>query len=247
MIKSEIVGVLILLSAAFSSDADSNRVYLRYPGSKAIEFKMSGLFSFSSYNGTNITFKSFKDKQNAYRVGIKLSGSGGWLSGDESNIYTHILSDSTYKDTSKNDVKNDDQSNLIAEIGVTRLWYSEAKDGISLFYGLGPIIGSSVTKSFVREEGIQPGQDNIEKVYSSNYLVYGGLSTTVGVEWFFYKNMSFHIEYYNVFKAGKEKTVYDRKYWNTEGVNDFIDTEKLDGHYVEISHSAWSGISIYFK
>lgn len=238
---------MVIMTFAYSSDRDSSKVYLRYPGSKALEFKMSGLFDLSGFTGANLSYKSFRDKNSAYRVGVNLQGNYKWDDGSHENFDFTVFTDTTTRDTTTYNIDKN-TSYFLTSFVIQSIKYLSPMNGLSLSYGYGPIIGFSTAIDERKFRNIYSSDDyrylNSRKNELKKY--FGGLSTMIGVEWFFHKNISFHAEYHNSIIFGKRYESKKNNYIYSNGGKSNV-TDEFSGSYVTISRKVWAGVSFYFK
>ncbi len=245
-----VVGLLIALipSIGFSQTGllDTSKVILPHKDSKALEFRMSGLFNLGSYMNSSLALKSFSAPNKAVLYVLDFGLDSYGLSGD-GHEYNYDPSpsdstiDSTYFDRNTYYVNND------ISLSVQWIKYKEPYGNLSLLFGVGPIIGMSVSH---RENTTDPrGRTSTREAQLNNDVsmtVYTGLTPVVGIEWFLHKNFSFHAEYYSIFRVGwrNTKDSTERRYdWG-----DWFESEyDISGLYYNARGYAAAGVSFYFK
>ena len=238
----------MIISIAYPSEDDSSKVYMRYPGSKALEFRMYSVFSLSALTGGNISYKSFRNEKKAIRIGLNFYGNADWKSGKYKEVELDYSIDSTEFDTTSY-IRDINQNYIDFSLGLQFIKYSKPKIGISLCYGFGPLIGYRSNLNNNKDSGLKtklPNEyDHIITDYKSiDEKYYGGITTMIGVEWFFHKSVSFHAEYHNDLMIGKSYYHYltERQYYNGEYEKEDY---KTYGNYLEFTRKVFSGIDTW--
>jgi len=190
--------------------------------------------------------KTFSAPDRATRYSLDFGMDSYDLSGKGHEYkYDPSPSDSTI-DSTKFD-RNYNYVNNSISLSVQWIKYKEPYGSLSLLFGVGPIIGMSVSK---RENVIDPripaNNRDAQLTKDVTMAVYTGLTPLVGVEWFLHKNLSFHAEYYTTIKVGWRNTANnaEREYdWG-----DWYESEyEISGVYYNARGYAAAGVSFYFK
>ena len=241
-----IVISIFLSNMAFGGIFDSTRVVLPHQGSKALEFKLSGLFNFSGYIANGIAYKKFTENDRAVRYTLHTNISGYNEAGD-SFFNNYSQSDSTIDSLANEYDYNRRDSDLM--ISMQWIKYLEPFNNLALLYGIGPIVGLDTygTSRIIEADSISaPGSYIYQKDETFVNTLYTGAIPVIGIEWFLHQNFSFHAEYYTVIKLGwRFKTEYSKDinktgYWNE-------DDRSYSGLYYRTLGYATAGISFYFK
>ncbi|NOZ74942.1 MAG: hypothetical protein GXO90_06125 [FCB group bacterium] len=233
------IGIL-LTGYAFSSP-DSLFAVVPHAGSKALEFRIRGLFNIDSHLGNGITLKTFTGTNRAIRIGIYDNVVVNDESGERNREDYY-----QYQDTLKLSESSIRRLNNLSavQINLQFIRYSAPYYRLSLSYGLGPVLGFSDRQT--KNNTIGRHGDTSVKDNTRTTMIYTGLSTIVGVEWFFRKNISFHSEYHTSIKVGKS---YNKaSHFQLDGFgNWYRTTENRAGPYYQVTGNVWFGTSFYFK
>lgn len=240
-----ILSILIAIPS-FGGIFDSTRIVLPSKGSKAIDFGYSGLLSFGSFSGNTIAFKTFSSPYMASRLILDINLSGTDLSGERTdyNQRYYMVSDTIIIDTNEFVSSNKNIRNSFS-ILFHRIKYQKPYNNLSLYYGIGPILGleaSETVSSDVPDNNFVASYNNGN---SKSLTLFSGVSPSLGIEWFFSKNFSFHVEYLSQFRIGW-KRVTTKTERGGSNYKDF-QNESQDGLYYYSTSHAYAGVSFFFR
>ena len=172
-----IVTLMISTSLAYAQDEQKEVATAKnslQAGAWALQFRISGDFRLSSFQGTVLSLKHHRSSKSAFRLGL---GFDFYVS-EESRVSTQtdtIIAGSEEKF---------DQNRQSIQLEFQYLRYPNPGPRLSYFVGVGPLIGFNrrydQTSSVLAEE-------------TTTWLV--GASGQFGVEWFATRSISFHAEY----------------------------------------------------
>lgn len=219
---------LLCISCIFSQKTDSTKTMHFKKGDKALQFKVSSLFSISSFQGSVFSFKKHYSPEKAVRIGLSITSDYEDLAGDD-----HDLDDSTVIDLVS-------KRNYISLAIVSQfITYKENSNNMFLYYGIGPNI--SLLYAIRNNKRIREELNQDEYIYfTDDRSISIGVSGVIGVEWFYNNNISFLAEYAPSFSFGYKynKEVRFSNYNNNDGL--------LKGTFIKAASSAKMGISFYF-
>jgi hypothetical protein len=233
--KTQLI-VLVLVVLLFSmSNAQEKADTLKIFKTNSLQFRVYDFISLSSFKGALISYKYHCSEKNAWRFGISLRGNSGSQNDERNNYYA----DSTLLDQKRS--LNHWNIQLIAQY----LNYLNVKDEIKLFYGIGPFLGLSIN-NYNTDKVNTFGTTVVyeKKRINENYQI--GITGSLGIEWFFRKNMSLHAEYgfnaYYYIDNDEYQRIYD---YSTDP--DRLEERKVESNGWGIDDtSALLGLSVYF-
>lgn len=223
--------ILLFTFASAQEEVDSSKVF----GTHSIQFRVRGLFSFSSFEGGAISYKYHTSDYTAYRIGITLNARI-W---DEEITHQY-----TSVSTSLFEQNRDNKTMNIALIG-ERLWYFNTKNDIKMFFGAGLRIATIISSFDTEDVNTIDSLNTVyyDKEYKNNHYAFGA-KFSYGIEWFFMKNMSLHAEYGLSVSYFIEE--YSRVMLKTSDEN-YLDSYKNDRSGFEINDTGvLLGLSVYF-
>lgn len=215
-------------------------------GSKALEFKMTGLLNLSQHLGGAITYKSFSKDRKAFRVGIGVDIAKDWDSGNFEKIHYEVGGDSPHYDTTSYDIASPDFLGY-STLSFQAIKYQDPFHSVSLLYGVGGKLGYFINDHKIDYSNLHTLEGN---VYTKNLVserrVFIGLTALIGVEWFMNKNISFHSEYQTDLLLGKKER---KEEWRIDYYSgDWNESNTMvSGNYIDITNRVLAGVSIYFK
>ena len=190
-----------LLCAPFLSNLqaqDTNTEWNR-KDSLAIQFSVNDIIEVdvSPFQAGGISFKKLLPEDRSFRVGIELKGDHNFENRDVDDINPHI--DTTFKERDHNDgywrVRINSQ--FLREHTISE------QQRINLYYGIGPALRVSYDENKqIRDRFYSDYQDergvpwkSQDKDITQSWGLGAGVSTAVGMEWFFKENFSLMLEY----------------------------------------------------
>ncbi len=237
--KKILLAVLVLFlfpySLLFSQSDSVNEKMIKNTGREnslesgkwALQFTIDQNFTLSSFEGSVASVKKQFSSTRALRLGLSLDFS---RSNDETNRLTKI-------DTAKPSYSKGFGYTIF--VYPTYLFYMNPKDPVNLYLGAGFTAGGSYYWSESRQD------DNVAPSYyyqyQQSYSYGGGLTGTIGVEFFPIKNLSIIAEYFASFQYSHNVST---------SIHDYPgDYRKLESHGDEFRFFGKRvnfGLSVYF-
>jgi len=226
--------IIIMCCVVFASGSEPNDGSLRKEGSKALEFKMTGLLSLSQHSGGAITYKSFVANNKARRIGISLDGTKDWDSGEYERINYEVYYDTSYYDTTTYDIDAPDFSSQ-SSLFFQSIKYKDPFHSVSLLYGIGGKLGYVISDRGINNRNLKSKNTSLStKNKISESRLYLGLTALLGFEWYIDKNISFHSEYQTDLLLGKKVRIEERD--NIQYDGDWSKSKsKVSGYYFDIA------------
>ncbi len=231
---------------ALAGPADSSRCTLPHQDARSLDFGLSGLFNLSGYIGNSIAFKHFKTPTTAYRFTLLTDLGGKNQNGSETDHYVDD-NDSLFL---QNDFQNSSKawSGQIM-ISAQKLCYQHPYNKLSLYYGIGPVLGFSVSRNYVTyDPSAVPENTSYTSENESNARTfYTGIVPSVGVDCFLHKNVSVFAEYYTLIKLGWTQTINTRNYVSySNNYYHHTISKDLQGLYWDMQGYARAGVAFFF-
>lgn len=224
-----------------ADEADSIRTGLTrenglHPGMWALMFQIDEDLIPQAFDGMTIAMKRHSSRKSSFRLAFSLGLSVNETEG-EGQYYR--------EDTLRNDSDETRKANGM-EFAVELMYvrYPWPDSYINAFWGLGPVVSFSRSKTESDRTREEPGYDSYEDYfYWFEESWSAGLMGIIGVEWFATRRISFHAEYQCVLKYRSvyRETREERSYY------DAIDIGESTSKYWEFyGRGALFGVSLYF-
>lgn len=159
-------------------------------GAWALLFEVGSNFTLEAFQGFTISAKRHFSDKRALRLGLGISGS---VSLDDEVIDRQLKGDTvTFQEDQEGDLNNES-----VDLIVQHLWYANPKAEVNFFFGVGPLLRFSHSKSETDATEISGGITTLINSTSKETRWTAGFSAVLGVEWFATKHISFLAEYVN--------------------------------------------------
>ncbi len=224
-----------------TADPDSSKVDMPrenglHPGMWALMFQIDEDIVPKAFDGMTFALKRQGSRKSSLRLAFTLGLSVNETEG-ESQYYR--------EDTLRYDSDETRKTNGM-EFAVELMYvrYPWPDSYINAFWGLGPVVSFSRSKTESDRTREEPGYDSYEDYfYFLNESWSAGLKGIIGVEWFATRRISFHAEYQCVLR-------YRSVYRETEEVRASYDVkdigESTSKYWEFYGRGALFGISLYF-
>jgi hypothetical protein len=191
-------------------------------GKFALQFQISDNFNLTNFQGSTFSGKYHFSNRDAVRLGVSLE----FGNADIETIVTRL-------DTSDINKSENNTDNFGFMINLQYIRYFTVTNSIALFGGAGPFINISNQTS---DRTFNEDETEI-KVKSDRDILSVGADMILGVEWWFYKQMSLSAEYGITFSYWSSKDNFSDDNTKAESkINSF----SVNGKHVNF------GISVYF-
>ena len=177
---------------AQTQPADSNSLK---PGAWAFQFGITSNFTLTSFQGTTLALAYHTSDHSALRAGITLSGN--LTDGTD-------LQNSVQGDTNQHQASGDNTSHSVNVTAILQqIWYANPQDVIHMYFGVGPSISYSYSKTTRLQNALTSEQTFYSTGYywtqlnssSSTTQVGIGARGVAGLEWFPVRWFSIRAEY----------------------------------------------------
>jgi len=191
-------------------------------GKFALQFQISDNFNLTNFQGTTFSGKYHFSSRDAVRLGVSIEFS-------DADIETNI----TRLDTSDINKSEDNTNRFGFMVNSQYIRYFTVNNNIALFGGVGPFISISNQTS---DRTINENETEL-KLKSERDIFSFGADMILGVEWWFYKQMSLSAEYGITFSYWSAKDNFSDD--NTKAESN-ISSFSVNGKHVNF------GITVYF-
>mgnify|MGYP000412063481 CR=1 FL=1 len=224
--------------------------------SLAIQFSVNDIIEVdvSPFQAGGISFKKLLPDDRSFRVGIQLKGDHDFNNKDQDKFTTNIDTTNIESDNNEGFWRLRVNSQFLHEYTVSE------QERINLYYGIGPALRVGYNENNRTSNRIysdyQVGRDTPWKIQKKNinqtWELGAGVSTAIGMEWFFTENFSLMLEYapkmivryQNTVREEIHKTKYDpESEWDKD--NEWETTTNNWSVYLSSSNTRF-GISLYF-
>lgn len=196
-------------------------------GKWALQFTIDQNFTLSTFEGSIASVKKQFSSTRALRIGLALDFSH---SKDETNRFTKI-------DTAKPQFSKSFGYSVF--VYPTYMFYMNPKDAVILYAGTGITAGGSYYWTESRQDAeVAP---SYYYLYDRRYSYGGGLTGTIGVEFFPIKNLSIIAEYFASFQYSHSVSKTIRDY-----PGDYTNIESTGDEYEFFGRRVNFGLSVYF-
>jgi hypothetical protein len=226
LIKTNLFGIISLLFffIVFTKVCfPQNESYLdSLDGKFALQFQISDNFNLTNFQGTTFSGKYHLSNRDAVRLGVSLEFGNADIETSVTRLDTSDINKSE---------NNTDEFGIMVNLQYIR--YFTVTSNIALFGGAGPFINIQNQSS---ERTINEDETEV-KVKSDRDIFSTGADILLGVEWWFYKQMSLSAEYGITFSYWSSKDNFSDDNTKAESkINSF----SVNGKHVNF------GISVYF-
>ena len=174
----------------------------------SVQFRVSNLFSLSSFKGSLLSYKYHFSDNHAFRLGLDL----------DSKIDEYDENNDFYGNDTSNNGKTINQTYYDIFVVGEYLYYANPNKEVKLFVGFGPQL--NLYKSRQKTDEIFYSDTSASYSYdeeSERQNAEFGISIVYGIEWFFRPNMSLHSEYsfsmvYSIISRNSHRVSVSRYY-----------------------------------
>lgn len=198
----------------------------------ALQFQIASNFTLTTFGGSTLSLKRKLSDCTSLRFGLGINSA---IFDSDIEVYP-TPSNGINRGTNNNETK------FGLDISALYLWNTENKNNISAYYGLGPLVGFSYSKT--KTENFTVFADtrvNVWQTTTINSLAIGSIGV-LGVEWFVKENISLVGEYGAAltYNYSSEKRIDDTSDHRGSTTENNVDNFRL------YSLGAKLGIAIYF-
>jgi hypothetical protein len=225
-------------SVAGDDGGESKKENSLQPGSWSLQFQLEEELSIEPFDGLIVAVKRHFSRHSAIRIGFDLD-----IEFSDNDTQRNRLYADTVWSTTDYTYESDSQQ---IEMDVMYLMYPNPDGLINFFWGAGPLIMYSRSKSENNNDYVQLGAAAVESSENWRRTWSAGGRGLVGAEWFVTKAISFHAEYRASFRyihTKFESTRIRERTGEPKSVDKDEGTDKkwdFDGVHVIV------GISLYF-
>lgn len=203
-------------------------------GAWALQFEIDEHFQPVSFDNSMISVKHHFSDKSAWRLSARLSTEWGGYDGSSGENYMddYYISD-----------RETDKANVNIDVTIQYLRYPAPEKDVNLFWAIGPLFRYSDSHSESQEtnnywDGVIYGQMEIDR-----NLFAMGVSSAIGVEWFFHKQFSLLAEY--SVDLSMEWSKYKNNMWNLEQAH-IRNIEESSSTFSFRYNTVKFGLSAYF-
>lgn len=231
-----LMAVIITFPALSSAEQQKHDKCTSYfePGSWSVQFQIADQINLEPFNGKAISLKYHLSEKSAIRLGLNL----GLGSDDSDSEHSY-----TYRDTLEDlSELESESSSQMAQLNLVYMLYPNPDGKVKLFYGAGPLVMVSRTKS-ERESIDTTGDSMKESHWGRSWAL--GLIGIFGAEWFATDAISFHAEYRAIARYMRTNSEVDRTSYNDSRASIITSDKESDDWDFDASKVTF-GISLYF-
>lgn len=183
---SGIVLLLLLtgLVGGESASADDYSKDALKAGSWSLQFGIQSYFRLGAADGFLISCKRHYSPNSAIRFGLTVRGN---LANNEDDDRSNQGQSTTYREV--------DGYSGSFDLVAAYLHFANPQRRVKLYYGLGPFVGGSRSRSDFKSTKNDFGTRSTESTWRHSYSVYIGVRGLLGTEWFVAENISLLAEY----------------------------------------------------
>lgn len=208
-------------------------------GRQALQFGVDKEIFVRPLQGTTLSYLKHTADARAWRLGLDLLYDHSSGRADLMVVYPVYGSGAT-RDTTISERTESPATNTRISLGWERLYYSNPVSRVNMYWATGPLVRYFRRTSTSAQVGGRYGSDLRSDAFRSLGV---GWSASMGVEWFWRKEMSLQAEYGAVAEYAHQSYRYQEQ---SDGVPRRQETRSLNDFNVS-SKSVRLGLSVYFE